>query len=55
MIQDNTPNELYHLDGPWDVKLPAFELVLFYLFPHLTLDGKRDFQADSASCFYFKK
>ena len=52
MFQDNTPNELYHLDGPWDVKLPAFEFVLFYLFPHLTLERKRDFQADSASCFY---
>ena len=41
MFQDKTPNELYHLDGPWDVKLPAFEFVLFYLFPHLTLERKR--------------
>ena len=36
MFQDNTPNELYHLDGPWDVKLPAFEFVLF-----LTLERTR--------------
>ena len=27
------------------VKLPAFEFVLFYLFPHLTLEGKRDFSS----------
>ena len=27
------------------VKLPAFEFVLFYLFPHLTLKGKRDFSS----------
>ena len=45
MFQDNTPNELYHLDEPWDVKLPAFEFLLFYLFPHLTLERKRDFSS----------
>ena len=27
------------------VKLPAFELILFYLFPHLKLEGKRDFSS----------
>ena len=43
MFQDNTPNELCHLERPWDVKLPTFEFVLFHLFPHLTLEGKRDF------------
>ena len=45
MLQDNTPNELYLLDGQWDVKHPAFEFVLFYPFPQLTLEGKRDFSS----------
>ena len=45
MFQDNTPNEHCHLEGPWDVKLPTFEFVLFHLFPHLTLEGKRDFSS----------
>ena len=45
MFQDNTPNELCHLEGPWDVELPTFEFVLFHLFAHLTLEGKRDFSS----------
>ena len=54
MFQDNTPNELCHLEGPWDVKLLTFEFVLFYLFPHLTLEGKRDFSSRFGFLFKYQ-